>query len=185
MRQDQPLCHYCGNQIATGQHHLLPRGSNPDKIEEQKNLVPLCFNCHRQAHDDQSFLKALQEIFYYWRPANLDIFMRAQGSISALLNGQEIEYLTPAMTSHYLNLAGAGYSQYSERLAECEKEYAPFFMARKAEDKSNKEIEMEWKCTDRGQEQITAKLKVKALEKLQSNLRANLRRLEVERFNSR
>ena len=183
-RQDTPLCKYCGNKFGTDNHHLRKRGTNPELKDEAKNLVLLCRDCHRRTEEDISFLHALQDIFYYWRPANLDMFTRAQASVSALLDGKEIEYLTPAMCAHYLTIAGAAYAQYSERLAECEKEFAPFFMARN-EEKTNKAIEMEWKCTDRGREMIEARRKVKSLEKIQANMRATLRRLEVEHFNSR
>lgn len=182
--QTTEMCAYCGNKVGTDGHHLLRRGSNPELINDPKNIVNLCRSCHLKTEADDSFLKALQEIFYFWRPANLDIFLRAQASVDALLDGKEIEFLTPAMADHYLQLAGAAYSHYSERLGEGEKEYAPFFMAR-SEEKTNKAIEMEWKCTETGREMITAKIKTKSLEKLMANLRARMKRLETEYFNTR
>lgn len=185
INQSLPKCAYCGNQVAAGQHHLLPRGSNPDKIDEKENLVGLCFNCHRRAHNDQSFLKALQEIFYLWRPAHLDLFMRAQASISALSDGKDIEYFTPAMADNYLQLAGAGYSHYSERMGELENLFAEFFSKHKDDEISNRELELNWRCTPEGKEMNVIKHKLKALEKIQSNLRARLKRLETEYFSSR
>ena len=179
-RQDLGLCAYCGNREATDEHHLLKRSTSPELKQELKNLVKLCRVCHTRTETDMDFAEGLRLMFYYWNKANLDLFLRAQASVEALLQGKEVEYLTPAMADHYLQLANAAYSFYSERLAECEQEYAPYFVARP--EKTNKSIEMEWGCTERGREMIVAKRKTKSLEKLMSNLRARLNRFRTEYY---
>jgi hypothetical protein len=190
MNQEFKPCRYCGRQ-GSDMHHLLKRSTNPELIDDPKNLVLLCRPCHVKTENDSSFLKALQDIFYHWKPANLDLYLRAQASIDVLLEGREVEYLTPGMTDSYLTLAGASYNYYSEQLAELEKLRPAFYIARKKEAESDekslsdKYIEMEWQTTSNGQKMIDYNRKLKALEKTQSNLKAKLRRMEIERFNSK
>jgi len=182
-RQDQGLCAYCGNEPGTEEHHLIKRSLAPELKDDPKNKVRLCWKCHRRTEEDMAFQQGLIEIFTF-RPINLEMFTRAQASISALLDGKDISFLTPAMVDHYLQLASAGYSHFSERMGQLEQEYAPFFLARN-EEKNNKEIEMEWLCTPAGREMNTIKRKLKSLEKIMSNLRARMKRLEMEYFNSK
>ena len=190
-RQDQNLCSYCGNQIATDQHHLLKRSTNPDKINEEKNLIGLCRTCHIRTEEDMAFAEALRQIFYYWRLGNVDIFMRAEATIEAITTGQEIEYLTPAMTDNYLTMATAKYGHLSEQMANLEKLWYAFCADRSKElhDKGEKPngaaLEREWGNTTNGNLMTDYKYKLKALEKLQSTLKARLERFRTERFNNR
>jgi hypothetical protein len=189
--QTTELCKFCGNQLGTAKHHLLKRSTNPELIDDPKNLVKLCFSCHNRTEIDHDFLEALQLIFYYWKPINLDLFLRAQASIDALLSGKSIEYFTPEMTDHNLQLASASYAFYSEQLANIEKLEAPYYLGFKktviVDDKetiiSDKTIKMMWNATENGQKMIEYKSKIKVLEKIQSNLRSRIHRLKVERFN--
>ena len=183
--QTIPKCAYCGNQDGGEEHHLLKRSTSPELIDDPKNKVRLCWKCHRRTQEDPEFHRALQQIFFYWRPINAEMFLRAEASLEALLEGKEIEFATPAMVDHYLRLAGASYAHYSEMMSWCEKGEAEFFVAMKSEGRSNGEIKMEWGCTEKGKEMIDFKRKLKSLEKLQSNMRASLKRFETERFNAR
>ena len=176
-RQDQILCRYCGNRIGSEGHHLFKRSTSPELADDPKNLVKLCFKCHARTEDDHDFLVALQEIFFNWNPANLDIFLRAQASIDDLLNGKCIEYLTPQMTDNYLTLAGASYAYYSEQLATLEKLEALFFVSQEG---TNSKIQMLWNATTDGQKMIDYKRKLKSLEKTMSNLRTRLNRFKYE-----
>lgn len=184
--QTRPLCAYCGHNTATDQHHLMKRSTHPELINDPKNLVGLCGICHHRTKTDAAFLKALQEIFYFWKKNNLDIYTRAQASIDALLDGREVEFLTPAMTDHYLQLAGAKYSYLSEQLAAVEKLEAVFYHERikNAEELGQKmplgRLKMEWRVTENGQNMIDWKAKLKSLEKMQSNLRSRLQRFRTE-----
>ena len=43
-------CEYCGKKNCyTNTHHIKSKGSGGDDIED--NLIELCSNCHRRAHD--------------------------------------------------------------------------------------------------------------------------------------
>lgn len=186
--QTTPLCPICGNQTATDGHHLLRRGSHPDQVDDPRNIVKICRTCHLRTEAEPEFYEALQQIFYYWKGGNVDIFLRAQASIEALANGKEIEYLTPAMTDHYLTMAGAKYGHISEQMAELEKNWYMFCSERQkeltelGEKAPTTRLEAEWYITTNGRLMIDYKYKLKALEKLQSNLRARLDRFRTERF---
>lgn len=185
------MCSYCGNQPGTEQHHLLKRSTHPELKDDPKNLVRLCHVCHRRTEEDAGFLKALQEIYYFWKSMNLDLYLRAEASIEALSYGKEIEYLTPAMADHYLQLACAKYNYLSERLAETEKLEPTFYLKRLniAEETGEKlpmtRLKMEWRATENGQNAIEWKAKLKALEKMMSNLRARLHRFRTEYVNQK
>lgn len=186
--QTIPLCEVCGNRTGTDGHHLLRRGSHPDQVDDPKNIVRLCRDCHLRTESDPAFYEDLQQIFYYWRQGNVDLFLRAEATIEALANGQDIEYLTPAMTDNYLVMAGAKYGHLSEQMANLEKLWYQFFAKRTQEllEASEKptatRLEAEWYITTNGRSMIDYKYKLKALEKLQSNLRARLDRFRTERF---
>lgn len=185
--QEFKPCRYCGRE-GSDNHHMLKRSTNPELKDDPKNLVFLCRACHNHTENDQEFLKALQDIFYNWKPAQLELYLRAEASIEALSRGELTEYLTPGMADHYLQLAGAKYNYYSEQLASLEKLYPAFYMERKNESEkvgkvlSNQYIEMEWRSTSNGQLMIEYGRKLKALEKTMSNLRSRLERFKTERF---
>ncbi len=172
-------CVWCGQQ-SSDVHHLFKRSTNPELIDDPKNQVRLCRNCHSRTETDMEFAQNLREALL-WKPATLDIFLRAQASLEAVLKGQNTDYLTPHLADHYLQLSGAAYNFYSEQLAELERLEAPFYLETK-QDKTEKEVKMLWNSTESGQKMITYKAKLKALEKTMSNLRARLQRFKNELY---
>lgn len=175
-------CVYCG-QAGTEQHHLLKRSVRPDLVDDPKNKVWLCNPCHARTETDNSFLVALQQIFWEWKPANVDLFTRAQATIEAIESGSLTDYTTPAMVDQYLQLATAKYAYVSEQLGQLEIAQAEYFTVNSDEELTNKELEMAWKITETGKRQVELSRKIKTLEKLMSTFKAKLRRLEMERWN--
>ena len=177
--QEHNPCAWCGQQ-SSDTHHLFKRSTSPELIDDPKNQVRLCRNCHIRTESDTEFAKNLREALL-WKPANLDIFLRAQASLEAILNGQNTDYLTPQLADNYLQLSGAAYNFYSEQLAGLERLEAPFYLETK-KDKTEKEVKMLWNTTESGQKMITYKAKLKALEKTMSNLRSRLSRFRTELY---
>lgn len=186
--QSIPLCPVCGNESATDEHHLYRRGSHPDKIDERRNKIKIGRRCHERTEREPEFYEGLQKIFYQWQPGNVDIFMRAGATLDALLNGQDIEYLTPAMTDNYLQLAGAKYGYLNKEMGDLEKLWFEFCSERSKELRDQGEkatgvrLEMEWGNTTNGKKMIDNKHAIKSLENLQSNLRKRLDRFNHERY---
>lgn len=184
INQTQNPCKLCGN-VGTEQHHMYPRGSSPELIDDPKNLLILCHSCHDKATNNQDVLKSLQEIFYNWRPANLDLFLRAQATIESIEAGQGWEFFTPAMVDSTLKLATAQYAYLNDKMSLLEQQEARFYGGLLGEEKMSKNrMEMEWRVTPEGQEMIALDRKIKVLEKIGSAMKASLRRLEIERFNT-
>jgi len=181
MSQEFLPCGYCGKQ-GTEIHHLLKRSQRPDLIDDPKNQVWLCHECHARTESDNSFLVALQDIFYNWREKNLDLFLRAQATIESMEKGNPIDFTTPAMCDATLQLATAKYAYVSEQLGILEIAQAHYFTMNQDEDKTNKELEMLWKTTADGSKQVELGKKLKTLEKLMSTFKAKLRRFETERW---
>jgi hypothetical protein len=177
-------CIYCGSD-SFELHHLYKRGTNPELKDEKENLVPLCNSCHRRTEEDMDFLRGLQEVFYKWKPCNLDLFIRAEHNLEMLEKGQvSVENLSPALSDNYLQLAGALYCQMSDEIALLECKYPKWLIAN-AKDKPINRLEIEWNATDDGQRIIYLRRKLKSLEKMQSNLRARLSRQEREWYLSK
>ena len=66
-----------------------------------------------------------------------------------------------------------------------EQQEARFYGGLLGEEKMSKNrMEMEWRVTPEGQEMIALDRKIKVLEKIGSAMKASLRRLEIERFNT-
>lgn len=57
-------CRWCGRQGGTEKHHLYRRSLQPKLIDDPKNIVNLCFRCHRRATEQRSFEEKLQKAFY-------------------------------------------------------------------------------------------------------------------------
>jgi len=97
--------------------------------------------------------------------------------------GNNIEVLTPKLTSDYRLLLAAWYEKYSEELGEIEKRY-PYDWTKIREDcKSVKESDMRYNQTDDGQRRIVLKFKLKSIEKMIGALKDRMKRLEMESFN--
>ena len=88
-------------------------------------------------------------------------------------------------TLDQINLELTGfYSYYSECLNTLELAEARFWEENKRvdgqKDRSDKELESQWKLTEDGQQHMVANRAIKTIEKLMSSLKSSLRRAEVE-----
>ncbi len=57
------LCLYCGKNIADQEHHVIKRSERPDLIDDKRNKIFICSECHSQTENSQDFYKKLQRIF--------------------------------------------------------------------------------------------------------------------------
>jgi len=181
-------CAVCGRD-GQHQHHLFPRSTHKNLIDEPRNLIWLCSDCHTKAHSQSTFLIALQEIFYNWKPKNLELYLRAEATIESLLSGQDIEFFTPAMISAYLNLATAQYSRLSEQMTKLEKNRPLFFLNNHKDEDGKKvpvnQVEYMYQATFDGQKMIEFSRKLKSLEKLMSSLKNNIQRYKIDYSNQK
>lgn len=176
------LCKYCGNKVGTDLHHLIKRSIAPELIDDLKNKVLLCRECHNRTETDIAFYEALQQIFFYWKPYNVDLFVRAQATVDAINMGLDVEFITPQLTDAYLQEVSAYYSYVSEQLATLEQREALFLEKGLEENKKKALLEVKWSASEDGQNMIVLKRKEKTLEKTMSNLRQRLNRFNTERF---
>lgn len=44
-------CMVCGSPHQVSGHHIISFGSRPD-LDIEKNIIPLCWLCHREVHDN-------------------------------------------------------------------------------------------------------------------------------------
>jgi 5-methylcytosine-specific restriction endonuclease McrA len=55
-------------------HHVLPKSIYPEHRLNEKNIIPLCFMCHRTAHDHPKefadWLKVMRPGQYEWAKEN-------------------------------------------------------------------------------------------------------------------
>jgi hypothetical protein len=59
-------CFWCGRPTDWavpygGKHHVFRRSNRPDLIDEETNLVPLCFECHTRTETNQEFYLKIQQ----------------------------------------------------------------------------------------------------------------------------
>jgi hypothetical protein len=47
-------CFICGGFNQVSGHHIFTTGSHPELVNIRMNIIPLCFNHHRDAHDMDS-----------------------------------------------------------------------------------------------------------------------------------
>ena len=60
MERDEGICQLCyrkGNEL----HHIIPAGIGRKKVHTPANLITLCRDCHRQAHQSKRMREACEE----------------------------------------------------------------------------------------------------------------------------
>ena len=60
--------HDCILTTASEVHHIIPAEEHPELFYTSKNLIPLCFDCHKHAHkllsnQRQEYIKIFEEVF--------------------------------------------------------------------------------------------------------------------------
>jgi 5-methylcytosine-specific restriction endonuclease McrA len=61
LERDDGICQYCGRQGANI-HHIVPAGMGRKRIHAIENLITLCLDCHRLAHN----VKSMKVWTYEW-----------------------------------------------------------------------------------------------------------------------
>lgn len=63
---DCKTCWWCGETSYTTQidgHHVFKRSTHPHLIEEHRNIMPLCRECHMRTENNNEFYKKIQKIW--------------------------------------------------------------------------------------------------------------------------
>lgn len=173
---------WCGrNPVEPGEgHHLFRRSTSPGMIDDPKNKVHLCSQCHRYATDEEAVERLFQEYFFL-KPEceDLNIDYVAERMRDGIM-------LSPRDVSRFRNYLAGEYSFFSNRFIELEKK-KPFQVEEFKKDdavKSEARAERLYQMTEDGLLYSELQRRLKVIEKLLSALRTVHEQYQAEGRNN-
>ncbi|TSA58164.1 hypothetical protein D4R42_00185 [bacterium] len=158
-------CGWCGKPATEG-HHLFLRSDIPELIDDPKNKIPLCSECHGYATNFNQIKVMFQRAF----------FLQSQHDVLSLEYIQdrmknEIRIITPEEVCRFRRYLSSEYSWVSQQLEDIERKYACDFTEFRKKTTSDVQAKRLYNMTDQGMDRIIYKSQCKRIEKMMSALK--------------